>query len=272
MEDKTNRNHQQEADRSDCGDKDVLEQRECPKHGPYMSMKHTVLNQTFWSNCPVCDMNRLHRAQAYALQLRAQQDLNSLHRTFGNWVPERFRHSGFNQFKTSRVQQLDVLRTARDYVQRFEENHRKGHGLTFVGGTGTGKTMLASCILTALYPTFVGAYVYFPSLLARMRQVRDDSNFGVTEARIEAALESTPLLVLDEIGAVDRQAEADLLLRIVDARYTRKRPTIYVSNLACRDFEKAIDERIVSRLAQVNTFIAFNWPDWRRQHPRNAPF
>lgn len=244
----------------------------CPKHGPFLSKRRQVGTIVFWSKCPICDQKRANRIQNNSLKLQAKGKVEYFRRIFGYWVPDRFRNASFNQFKTPSIDQFTVLQTAKSYVEYFEANHRKGLGLTFIGGTGTGKTMLASLILTTLYPAFVGVYVHLPRLLARMQQIRLQPINGVTEGTIEKVLTTCDLLVLDEIGATDRKTESKLLLRIVDARYSGKLPTIYISNLAKNDFEQFFDERVVSRITQVNTFVKFNWMDWRRQRAGKGSF
>lgn len=123
--------------------------------------------------------------------------------------------------------------------------------LYIIGGTGTGKTVLAYCIVhRAIVKDDLSAYLlsisdFFDQITAGAGR---DSDAMRSVRRAKAA----QVLVMDDLGARRAtKAKADLLFSVVDHRYAHKLPTVITTNLQPGELNEAMGDgcgRIVSRL------------------------
>jgi DNA replication protein DnaC len=168
-----------------------------------------------------------------------------------------------------------ALQVARAWLDRYVRGGDAGNLLLY-GPIGTGKTGLAAGIVRALCESGRRAQIVnFKALLDEMKDCFDRHQptahaFGVGRV---------PVLVLDDIGA-ERPTEwaRDELLGIVDYRYERGLPTIYVSNYSPGDLTRrlsgkdrgndgdkdlTVGTRIVSRMRERATGFEFTGRDRR---------
>jgi DNA replication protein DnaC len=241
---------------------------------PHMCAIHgTVMpNQFFCRDCSkeADEKNDLERAIA-VMQAR----LNSTR------VPSRYHDNRLNDFVTETPAQESVMDTVRNYIWNFPDSFCRGRCLSFIGGVGTGKTLLASAMLQTLvgiaFPTerkneysppgriYRAKYVTAPELV---RQVRDTwtKDAKVTTTEVIQSFAGTDLLVIDEVGAgVGTASELSLLAEIVDLRYQARRPTIAISNLGRPGLIAALGEPGVDRLRDNGGDLClFNWGSYRK--------
>jgi len=99
---------------------------------------------------------------------------------------------------------------------------------TLLGGTGVGKTGLAtSFLIHAINQGYSGRYVLFAELLAQFYQSCADHS----EAKLLSKYLSYDCLLIDEIGYVEVEAvQVGLFFTLMHKRH-RKKPTLITSNL-----------------------------------------
>ena len=152
---------------------------------------------------------------------------------------------------------LKNLRAAKDFVRNFGT---KMQNMLLYGPTGTGKTFLCNCIAGALMKegwavVYMTASEYF-RLLA-------DMAFGRSEQTIEGLMDSTDLLIIDDLGTeIETAANVSLLEETVDRRFRRKQSTVISTNLTPEDIRHRYIERIGSRLLCYRT-LPFGGDDLR---------
>ena len=122
------------------------------------------------------------------------------------------------------------LRTARNFVRNFGT---KMQNMLLFGPTGTGKTFLCNCIAGALMREgwavlYVTAAEYF--------RLMADMAFGRSEQTIEGLMDSTDLLIIDDLGTeIETTANVPLMEETIDRRFRKKQSTIISTNLTPED-------------------------------------
>ncbi len=129
----------------------------------------------------------------------------------------------------------------------------------FSGGTGTGKTFLASCIANSLEQK--GDSVIFLSAFALNRFFINC--FEAQSYHSISLLSECDLLIIDDLGAepVYKKITLEYLKLVLDERFAHKKPTVITTNLDREKILERYGERIYSRifneesLDDNNTFI-----------------
>ena len=130
------------------------------------------------------------------------------------------------------------------YTVRYAQFKEKGIGLYIYSGTkGSGKTMLACCLLNEIAKRNNGS-IKFVNILDFLEMTKKgfDGNSEEVKPVYEAGL-----LVLDDIGVQMSKEWIDTVLyRLVNERYIKRLPTVYTSNTAIECLK--MDDRITDRI------------------------
>ena len=239
----------------------------CEKHG-YFEQKGLIRDgEPLWFRCPKCqkeddeaDKREKLRNEAYSKKVKYQ-------RIFGHWLPKAF-NAPLESFEVLDVDMGEAFCDVEEFVRNFDNNQKEGYGLFLTGRAGTGKTKISCGILRKLYPGVVGCYVPLYVLGDLVRQTWDRSKEDIvryTETELINAVCETPLLVLDEIGTLDKGRDGKLLFKIIDARYSNLLPTICISNLSLEGLSNLYGERLGRRIEERNKVIEFNWMPWHKR-------
>ena len=140
-----------------------------------------------------------------------------------------------------------ISKTCRKYVKAWPEMYRRGAGIVFFGGVGTGKTYYAACIANALIEQERRVlFTTVPDLVSRMSAFSDERDEVISE------LCAANLVVLDDLGAErDTEFAIEQVFALVSAREQSHKPTIYTTNLSMdelRQCENIRRRRIYDRV------------------------
>lgn len=192
--------------------------------------------------CTVCNGNhdqKVRETKALA-DIPEDRTLNSF-----NWNI----YTGFDLTKQKQI--------VYKFVEHFIDFESEGMGLFLTSKTrGSGKTFLASCIGGELVNRYeVSTMFVNASDLLDISQRKND-----TEDPIEKMI-SCRVLILDDLGQKNTGREwlSDVLFRIVDKRYQKKRIMIVTSNYPLRELD--FDDRIIDRLYAMSCPV--NLPEYR---------
>ncbi len=199
-----------------------------------------------------CRCTEARLAADHARELRGISNLGALERfTFDNFLPD-----GAGLPEAIRR----VLHDAYGMSVHFAQN--PDGWLVLLGSYGTGKTHLAAAI--ANYNLTLGRpamFVVVPDLLDHLRAAYGPSSESGLDERLEA-IRSTPLLILDDLGAHNSTPWAqEKLFQILNHRYNGRLPTVITTNQRLEE----LDPRIASRLAELgfSQVIEIPTPDFR---------
>ena len=147
------------------------------------------------------------------------------------------------------------------YIARYEEFREEGMGLYIHSGTkGSGKTMLACCVLNEISSRYYGS-VKFVNALDFLEMTKKGFNYDNPEVE---TLYICKTLVIDDIGAqLDKGWINTVFYRLVNDRYSNHKPTIYTSNLSIDQLE--MDDRIIDRIDSTSFEIHLPEKSIRRE-------
>lgn len=223
--------------------------RECPECGDYGLIVNAE-GQTI--RCPRC--SRWTDAQRAEMVRRA-------------CIPPRFARASLNNFDVPKGDALrkSILELARSYAYTFSGKEERG--LLLRGGTGTGKTHIATGILLdVIAKGHKGLYVNVSDLMARLIRTMD-AGASETEEDIFRQVTGVDLLVLDDLGAEPaRDWVRDRIYLIVNTLYDNLKPVIVTTNCSNEELASRNGERVVSRLQEMCAAIRFPEGDKRADH------
>jgi DNA replication protein DnaC len=198
--------------------------------------------------CP-CEAEALREADEKSAKFQEQRKLREMFSISD--LGEKFQEANFNQVKMVAGAE-NAIKLSKRFVNEFGSELWKGAALMLWGNVGNGKSLLAASVANELEgkgKTVV--FISMPNLLQKIRSTFNNNN-KETENEIMKALHTCDLLVIDDIGAekVTDWVE-DVIFRIIDGRYTRKKPIFITSNLSPDDLGKHIGFRSMDRLTEI---------------------
>lgn len=139
-----------------------------------------------------------------------------------------------------------------NFILKFEQFRKNGMGLYIYSTTkGSGKTMLACCLLNELSERYAIS-VKFINALDLLDLTRQ--SYKGQEPEELKILYTTTVLVIDDIGVQMSKEWIDTVFyRLVNTRYTTKLITIYTSNTATDALK--MDERITDRIESTTYLV-----------------
>lgn len=242
------------------------EARTCDTHGVFTSTYLRV--PKIWTGCPTCSRlkaeqdDRKGRAKA-----EAEASQRRWHERIGfSGIPERFQDRTLESFIAETERQHSALAFAKAYADDFARIRRTGRSAIFLGKPGTGKTHLACGIaLQAMQQD--GARVLFMTVQRAIRSVKDTYAKGseVSESEAIERLVAPDLLILDEVGVqFGSDFERNTLFDVLNERYEKRKPSIFLSNLTKDELAAFLGERVMDRLREDGgAVIAFTWDSHR---------
>lgn len=146
------------------------------------------------------------------------------------------------------------------------------------GEFGTGKTTLATAALKelvwqALRVGRKGVEARWLKFYDFVREIQSGYSTGTADEGMQA-VQHVPLLMLDDVGDLERGTETDnkrdLLYQVIDHRNDHLRTTILTSNLSEADFAEQFGERTFQRILEMSVMIRMKGANLRLVQPTEA--
>lgn len=139
-----------------------------------------------------------------------------------------------------------------NFILKFEQFRERGMGLYIYSTTkGSGKTMLACCILNEIsdrYPVSI-KFINALDLLEMTKQ-----GYKGDEPEELKPLYTCSVLAIDDIGVqMSKDWINTVFYRLINVRYTDRLITIYTSNIATDALK--MDDRIIDRIESTTYFV-----------------
>lgn len=249
----------------------------CDIHGDFTGIGLKVGDDVHPPGCPDCVEAK--RAAIANAEIAKVEEVNrrrrrvSLREAIGHaGIPPRHTGKGFKNFIADGEKKRMALDVAVKYAQDFPEMLEQGRGLVFIGGTGTGKTHLATAIGTEVVR--LGYSVLFLTTLKAVQLVKDTYHRSaeITERQAIAELVKYDLLILDEVGVQHGSStETVILTELLNQRYELMKPVIMLSNYPFKradndsrpSLTSVLGDRVMSRLHECATRVVCDWEDYR---------
>jgi len=184
-------------------------------------------------------------------------------------IPKKYLAATLDNYDEEHGSQ-DVVLYARHWVNNVEQNLNEGTGLYLFGGTGSGKTHIATSILKRAVATtetcgyFITAEQYLEVSYSSLDDERydDESSDADTVHYIDNVYD---LLVLDGLGTERRQTEyaKKSLTSMLSKRYENQLSTIITTDIPMNKLAQIYGNRLSSIITDCCLFIPFLGGDYR---------
>ena len=135
-----------------------------------------------------------------------------------------------------------------------------------MGTQGTGKTYLSAGILNILYDTNVE--VYYTTHRRFIEDIHRSMQNGKTQHEVIPKYSEKKFLIFDDLGsATCTEWQQEMLLELIDRRYSNKEKTVITTNLNKDELYQKLGKRTASRLLDSNNEIMEFWSTDRRSTP-----
>lgn len=228
----------------------------CPSHGPSTALLPPRSGWTEWY-CSDCAMEAKAKQVEDARRQERKGTLDSI-----ACLPERYTSERFEVSTPSQKKVRLTVRAFRDLIAAGG----KWASLVLVGGTGTGKTLLA-CELARSVIDNLGLSVRYCTANQMITEIQAAySTEGKTEEGELLRFTNYDLLVLDEVDAIRDSASGNaklLLTELINRRYNAHKPVVAISNQPLEKLPKFIGDRVFSRLQENRLLCVHDWADQR---------
>lgn len=241
-----------------------FEARTCEKHGEYQA-RHLFRDR--FAGCPECRREREEAEEQEKREAMRQAYEASMWMTIDRaGIPVRFATKTLQNYDAQTPEQRAALSFATNYAEDFATVMKTGRSAIFIGRLGAGKTHLA-CAIGQHAIRQHKASVLFITVQRAMRSIKDTwvKGSAVSESQAIAALVSPTLLILDEVGVqFGSDFERHTLFDVLNERYERCLPTLFLSNLTKQEVVGFLGERVMDRIREDGgKVISFNWESHR---------
>ena len=152
------------------------------------------------------------------------------------------------------------FQACKEFVKEFPHNT---HSIFMSGKTGLGKTFLSSAIANELLQK--GFNIAFDSIQNFLRAIENE-HFGRSQNKDTLqVLIDADLLILDDLGSeFNSSFYISTVYNIINTRLNKGIPTIISSNLSFDELQQKYDDRIISRITGMYSWIIFMGKDIRQ--------
>lgn len=142
--------------------------------------------------------------------------------------------------------------------------------LTLLGSPGTGKTYLAAAILNYLFDK--GQEIAYITHRRFIEEIHFAMQDGKTQHSVLPRYSEKKYLIFDDLGsATCTDWQQEMILELVDRRYSDKQKTLITSNFTKDDLRIKLGKRTASRLMDIQNEVMEFWSTDRRTDPNFDP-
>jgi DNA replication protein DnaC len=137
--------------------------------------------------------------------------------------------------------------------------------LIVLGNTGTGKTFLSAAVLNLLFDK--NEEIFYTTHRRFIEEIQRAIGENKSQHSIIDKLSYKKYLILDDLGAATcSEWQQEMILELIDRRYSNKLKTLITSNLNKENLHDMLGERTFSRLFDQNNSRLEFWGEDKRQN------
>jgi DNA replication protein DnaC len=176
--------------------------------------------------------------------------------SWAHMIPERFR-----SYTLDSSPNIGLVTKFYDWMTA--DPLRTGQGVVILGRPGGAKTGTAIGMLRYFHEQGISVmYANTQELIDSVKEGFDRKQEDATNQKAKA--ERVKVLLLDDLGSEHiTEWGVTMVNQLIRKRYDEMRPTIITSNLDSAQFDRQMNERIISRLRECSRFIAIDGQDYR---------
>ena len=165
-------------------------------------------------------------------------------------VGKRYKDKTLNDFIIKNEEQEKIIEKVKQYIS--DVNEGKDRTLWLCGATGTGKTLLGSCICRETQGVYCKTYDIKDDLLenhfSRRSVFKKYSNYRS--------------LVIDEVGRCEQ--EKDFMFQLLNERYENEVSTVLITNLSKGELKERLGLPLYDRFVSNCISLTFNGDSYRK--------
>lgn len=234
----------------------------CGKHGEYKGWITEIAGKDIPTICPDCleeeivaeRVERDEKQRIAAAEARIKKIFNR------SSFPKIFSNVQFDDYKPACKEAAEALSRMKNYADNFKKVREVGSSVVFLGGTGTGKTMMAAAIGNDIMKRgYTVLYMTCPQAISMIKRSWVKNN-EISQDEYLERMTKPDLLILDEVPkGCTSKSDWEMIHEIMNRRYMEERPTISISTLPEEKLKKLLTEEILRRMYYKGKIMHFNW-------------
>lgn len=243
-----------------------------PKHRPLRDVVRRAVSRVP-APAPQLSDEEIARRERVREQAARQREACERLRTLIEARGERYALCTLQNYRAETPEQNAALASLSEFSESMRELVlREGQGgLILYGPRGTGKDHLLMALMR--YAVFhAGLTVKWCNGMDLLGDIRDRIQTGEKESSLIRSMSAPNILAISDplppFGSLT-EFQATMLFRVIDARYSRRRPIWITVNVANRaELEQRMGAQLVDRLIDGALVTFCNWPSYRKVRKR----
>lgn len=193
-------------------------------------------------------------------------------------IDERYKHKKFEDLDLSNASFKEAYTRCKKYCEVSNEVLKNGYGIYLWGNSGTGKTLLTSCMANNLIEQeYTVLFTNFFEILKAIRSTFK-ANAKETDDSVINNIADVDFLFIDDLGTESLSKNdgdnftQDKIFEIINKRYNKQKPTIFSSNYPIKELvaSRNIMYKTVDRINEMaNAVIEIKGESYRNKHIKN---
>lgn len=178
-------------------------------------------------------------------------------------IDERYKDKHFDDLDLTDSSFKNAYFRCVKYCEIANTVQEKGYGIYLYGNSGTGKTLLTSCMANNLIEQeYTVLFTNFFEILKAIRSTYNN-NTSETDDHIINSIADVDFLFIDDLGTESLAKNSgdnftqDKIFEIINKRYNKNKPTIFSSNypIGALETKRNFMEKTVDRINEMSSLV-----------------
>lgn len=211
--------------------------------------------------CTTCSREREKREKEAEEQRKKLLKIEQLKKR--SLIDERYQDKHFSDLDLSNNSFKNAYNRCAKYCEMASIVKENAYGIYLYGDSGTGKTLLTSCMANALIEKEYT--VLFTNFFEISRAIRNTYNNNIleTDDSIINSIADVDFLFIDDLGTESLAKNSgdnfmqDKIYEIIDKRYRKEKPTIFSSNYLIKELaeKRNFMDKTVDRINEMSSLV-----------------